>query len=73
MGEMGDRGRLDAVLAEQARRSDDYARAIGTGGEQSAYFRLRKVNARVAEYDRMVRGGNRLVRPGGAGADALRS
>ena len=56
MGESGDRRRLDAVLAEQARRSDDYRRAIGTGGEQSAYFRLRNVNARVAQYDRMVRG-----------------
>ena len=55
MAEVAIRRRLAAVLAEQARRSDDYQRAIGTGGEQSAYFRLRDVNARVRKFDRVVR------------------
>lgn len=52
MGESGDRPRLEAVLAEQARLSDGYRRAIGTSEEQAAYFRLRDANARVAKYDR---------------------
>jgi hypothetical protein len=56
VGESADRRRLEAVLAEQARRSDDFHRAIGTGGETSAYFRLRNVNEQVAKYDRIVRG-----------------
>ena len=56
MGESGDRRRLEAVLAEQARLSDLYYRSIGTGREQSAYFRLRDVNQRVAKVDRVTRG-----------------
>jgi hypothetical protein len=48
--------RLEAVLAEQARLTENYQRAIGTGREQNAYFRLRDANARVAKYDRIVRG-----------------
>ena len=55
MGEIADRRRLDAVLAEQARLSDAFQRAIGTGREQSAYFRLRDVNSRVAKFDRVAR------------------
>ena len=55
MGESGDRRRLEAVLAEQARLSEAYDRAIGTGREQTAYFRLRAVNARVSKFDRVVR------------------
>jgi hypothetical protein len=47
--------RLAAVLAEQARRTESYRRAIGTGREQSAYFRLRDANAAVAQYERMTR------------------
>jgi hypothetical protein len=53
VGETADRRRLEAVLAEQARLTDAYDRAIGTGREQSAYFRLRDVNARVAKFDRV--------------------
>jgi hypothetical protein len=56
VGERAVARRLEAVLAEQARRSDDYRRSIGTGGETSAYFRLRSVNQLVARYDRIVRG-----------------
>ena len=55
MGESGNRRRLEAVLAEQARLSDAYDRAIGTGREQTAYFRLREVNRRVSKFDRVVR------------------
>ena len=55
MAEVTDRRRLAAVLAEQARRSDAYRRAIGTGGEHTAYFRLRDVNAKVRRFDRVVR------------------
>ena len=55
MGESGDRRRLEAVLAEQARLSDAYERSIGTGREQTAYFRLRNVNQRVAKFDRVAR------------------
>jgi hypothetical protein len=55
VGESGDRRRLDAVLAEQARLSEVYYRSIGTGREQTAYFRLRDVNARVSKFDRVVR------------------
>jgi hypothetical protein len=55
VGESGDRRRLDAVLAEQARLTDAYDRSIGTGREQSAYFRLRDVNQRVAKFDRVAR------------------
>jgi hypothetical protein len=54
VGENGDRRRLAAVLAEQARLSDANDRSIGTGREQTAYFRLRDVNARVARFDRVV-------------------
>ena len=56
MGESGDRRKLEAVLAEQARLSDGYRRAIGTNDEQAAYFRLRAANARVTKYDRVARG-----------------
>ena len=55
MGESDDRRRLAAVLAEQARLNDSYRRAVGTSEEQSAYFRLRDANARVAKYDRLAR------------------
>jgi hypothetical protein len=48
--------RLEAVLAEQARLSENYHRAIGTGREHTAYFRLRDANARVAKLDRIARG-----------------
>jgi hypothetical protein len=61
LGESGDRRRLEAVLAEQARLTDAYDRSVGTGREQTAYFRLRDVNARVAKFDRVVQqlGGRR--------------
>ena len=55
MGESGDRRRLEAVLAEQARLTEAFDRAVGTGREQTAYFRLRDVNARVAKFDRVIR------------------
>jgi hypothetical protein len=55
VGKSGDRRRLAAVLAEQARLTDAYDRSIGTGREQSAYFRLRDVNQRVAKFDRVAR------------------
>jgi hypothetical protein len=55
VGESGERRRLEAVLAEQARLTDAYDRSIGTGREQTAYFRLREVNRRVAKFDRVVR------------------
>jgi len=56
------------VLAEQARLSDAYERAIGTGREQTAYFRLRAVNARVAKFDRVVRQLGRSSRASGLGS-----
>jgi hypothetical protein len=56
MGESGDRRRLEAVLAEQARLSDGFRRAIGTSDEQAAYFRLKAANARVTKFDRIARG-----------------
>ena len=62
MGETGDRRRLEAVLAEQARLSEAYDRAIGTGREQTAYFRLRDVNQRVAKFDRVARQLSRATR-----------
>lgn len=55
MGESGERRRLEAVLAEQARLTVAYDRSIGTGREQTAYFRLRDVNQRVAKFDRVAR------------------
>ena len=55
MGESEDRRRLAAVLAEQARLSDSYRSAVGTSEEQTAYFRLRDANARVAKFDRRAR------------------
>jgi hypothetical protein len=42
-------------LAEQARLTDAYGRSIGTGREQTAYFRLRAVNQRLAKFDRVAR------------------
>ena len=62
VGESGERRRLEAVLAEQARLSDAYDRSIGTGREQTAYFRLRDVNARVAKFDRVRRVGRAVSR-----------
>ena len=62
MGESGDRKRLEAVLAEQARLTDAFDRSIGTGREQTAYFRLREVNRRVAKFDRVARQLGRATR-----------
>ena len=62
MGETGSRRRLEAVLAEQARLTDAYDRSIGTGREQTAYFRLRDVNQRVAKFDRVARQLGRAAR-----------
>ena len=55
VGDSGERQRLEVVLAEQARLIEGYRRSVGTGEEQSAYFRLRDANARLAEYDRLAR------------------
>jgi hypothetical protein len=49
-------------LAEQARLTDAYGRSIGTGREQTAYFRLRAVNQRVAKFDRVARHLSRATR-----------
>ena len=47
--------RLEAALAERARLTDRFERAIGTDLETSAYMRLRAASARVAMQERMAR------------------
>lgn len=47
--------KLEAALAERARLTDRYERAIGTDLETSAYMRLRAASARIAMQERMAR------------------
>jgi hypothetical protein len=45
---------IETAMAERARLSDRYDRAIGTGLEQTAYMRLRAATARVAMQGRVA-------------------
>jgi anti-sigma regulatory factor (Ser/Thr protein kinase) len=45
------RQQLDAALAEQRRRTDRFARSVGTSGELSAYTHLRESTVAVNECD----------------------
>ena len=47
--------RLAEAVAEQARLSDSFARAVGTGTEFSAYLRLQDSSRRVAVCERWLR------------------
>jgi hypothetical protein len=46
--------RMEDALAERARLSERYDRAIGTALEQTAYMRLRAATARVAMQARLA-------------------
>jgi hypothetical protein len=45
---------IETALAERARLSERYDRAIGTELEQTAYMRLRAATARVAMQGRLA-------------------
>jgi hypothetical protein len=56
---------LESALAERARLTERYERAMGTGMEHAAYMRLRAASARVAMHGRLSAEDRRRPEPRG--------